>query len=171
MPSQVVSLTFSCPTVYKSDTSYWAYTLKFKQSWSWRSTLLKFYCSIIQSNILWNSSLSISTIFTCSMSGSSTISVQFSTDGSGNPVPSWGTIDLANNLLNFSVPYVSSDTTYSFTLVETTTESSYYYNVGVTLNVISCKISNWMTCVSTDFSKWATCNSGYIASSSHFLYT
>ena len=142
LPSQVVSLTFSCPTVYKSDTSYWAY-------------------SIIQSNILWNSSLSISTIFTCSMSGSSTISVQFSTDGSGNPVPSWGTIDLANNLLNFSVPYVSSDTTYSFTLVETTTESSYYYNVGVTLNVISCKISNWMTCVSTDFSKWATCNSGY----------
>ena len=150
LPSQVVSLTFSCPTVYKSDTSYWAY-------------------SILQSNILWNSSLSISTIFTCSMSGSSTISVQFSTDGSGNPVPSWGTIDLANNLLNFSVPYVSSDTTYSFTLVETTTESSYYYNVGVTLNVVSCKVSNWMTCVSTDFSKWATCNSGYITSFSHFL--
>ena len=144
MPSQVASLTFSCPTVYKSDTSYWLN-------------------SITQSNILWNSSLSISTIFTCSMSGSSTVSVQFLTDGSGNSVPSWGTIDLANNLLNFSVPNVSSDTTYSFKLVETTTESpSYTYNVVVTLNVVSCKVSNWMSCVSTDFSKWATCNSGYI---------
>ena len=77
------------------------------------------------------------------MSGSSTISVQFSTDASGNPVPSWGTIDLANNLLNFSVPYVSIDTNYTFTLVETTTESPLYtYYVGVTLCVKSCKVSN-----------------------------
>ena len=96
------------------------------------------------------------------MTGTSIVSVQFSTDGNGNPVPSWGTIDLTNNLLNFSVPYVSSDTTYSFTLVVTSTEAhTYTYNVGVTLYVKSCKVSNWGVCLSSDNSKWSTCNSGY----------
>ena len=144
LPSQVASLTYSCSSNYKSDTSYWL-------------------DNIVQSNITWNSTLSISARFSCSMSGSSTINVQFSTDGSGNPVPSWGTIDLVNNLLNFSVPYVSSDTTYSFILVVKSSEApSYTYYVNLKINVQSCKVSNWMTCVTSDDSKWATCNSGYI---------
>ena len=143
LPSLVTSLTYSCPTVYKSDTSYWI-------------------SDIAKTNIPCNSSLSISAHFSWIMTGTSTVSVQFSTDGSGNPVPSWGKIDLANNLLNFSIPYVSSDTTYSFTLVVTSTEAhTYTYNVGVTLYVQSWKVSNWMACTSSDDSKWATCNSGY----------
>ena len=143
LPSLVTSLTYSCTTNYESDTSYWI-------------------SDIAKTNVAWNSSLSISTHFSCSTYAASTVSVQFSTDGGGNPVPSWGTIDLANNLLNFSVPYVSSDTTYSFTLVVTSTEvHTYTYNVGVTLYVKSCKVSNWMACTSSDDSKWATCNSGY----------
>ena len=144
LPNTITSFTLSCPTIHKSDTSY-------------------FLDDITQYKVAWNSSLSISTIFSWIMSGTSTVSVQFSTDGSGNPVPSWGTINLANNLLNFSVPYVSSDTTYSFTLIVTSIEAhTYTYNVGVKLYVQSCKVSNWMVCTSSDDSKWATCNSGYI---------
>ena len=117
---------------------------------------------IVKINVAWNSSLSIPTTFSWIMSGTSTVSVQFSADGGGNPVPSWGIIDLANNYLNFSVPYVSSDTTYSFTIVVTSNEAhTYIYNVGVTLYVQSCKVSNWMACTSSNDSKWATCNSGY----------
>ena len=143
LPNTITTVTTTCSSNYKSDTSYWL-------------------DDIVQTNVAWNSSLSISTTFSWIMTGTSIVSVQFSTDGNGNPVPSWGTIDLTNNLLNFSVPYVSSDTTYSFTLVVTSTEAhTYTYNVGVTLYVKSCKVSNWGVCLSSDNSKWSTCNSGY----------
>ena len=144
LPSTVTSFTLACNTGYKSDTSY-----KLDD--------------IVKTNVTWNSSLSIPTTFSWIMSGISTVSVQFSTDGSGNPVPSWGAIDLANNYLNFSVPYMSSDTTYSFTIVVTSNEAhTFTYNVDVTLYVKSCKVSNWEICASSDDSKWATCNLGYI---------
>ena len=143
LPSTVTSFTLACNTGYKSNTSY-------------------MLDDIVKINVAWNSSLSIPTTFSWIMSGTSTVSVQFSADGGGNPVPSWGIIDLANNYLNFSVPYVSSDTTYSFTIVVTSNEAhTYIYNVGVTLYVQSCKVSNWMACTSSNDSKWATCNSGY----------
>ena len=143
MPNTITTVTTTCSSNYKSDTSYWL-------------------DDIVQTNVAWNSSLSISTTFSWIMTGTSIVSVQFSTDGNGNPVPSWGTIDLTNNLLNFSVPYVSSDTTYSFTLVVTSNEThTYTYNVGVNLKVQSWKVSNWMICTSSDDRKWATCNSGY----------
>ena len=143
LPSQIASITNACSLPYQSDTSY-------------------MLDSISKSNVSANSVLVIPTAFSCTVSGTSTVAVVFSDGGVGNTIPTWGSVDQSANTLTFNVPYVSTDTTYTFSLTVTPTETpSVIYYVTVKLYVVAWNVSNWSTWTSNDNSKWLTWNSGY----------
>ena len=119
LPSQIASITNACSLPYQSDTSY-------------------MLDSISKSNVSANSVLVIPTAFSCTVSGTSTVAVVFSDGGVGNTIPTWGSVDQSANTLTFNVPYVSTDTTYTFSLTVTPTETpSVIYYVTVKLYVVA----------------------------------
>ena len=122
LPSQITPITNTCSTPYQSETSY----------------LLD---SISRSNVCANSYLVIPTPFSCTVFGTSTVTVVFSDGGVGNTIPTWGTVDQSANTLTFNVPNVSTETDYTFSLTVSTTETpSVSYYVSVKLNVVvQCK--------------------------------
>ena len=147
LPSAVSSSITCGASPYTSHTSFWV-------------------DSISKSKVSWNTNYSINTYFSWVTSAMKTVTVQFSNDGSGNPSPSWGTIDLASNVLSFNVPYVSSDTSYTFTLnVQPDELPGISYLVSVKLNVVSWKVSNCNIWQSSDDDKWQVWNTGYTLSS------
>eukprot|EP00345_Euplotes_harpa_P003683 CAMPEP_0168330820 /NCGR_PEP_ID=MMETSP0213-20121227/7968_1 /TAXON_ID=151035 /ORGANISM="Euplotes harpa, Strain FSP1.4" /LENGTH=126 /DNA_ID=CAMNT_0008334483 /DNA_START=106 /DNA_END=486 /DNA_ORIENTATION=- len=110
-PALSSSIVLNIVTPYASDTSYWL-------------------DDIALLNLVANTKAEASVTFTCSVSGSSTITVEFSSD-QGNLVPSWGSVDLVNSKLKFSIPDSSTDKTYTFTLKTSSSEfgSAYYSSV------------------------------------------
>ena len=93
-----------------------------------------------------NSNLVISIPFSCTVSGTSTVTVVFSVDGAGNAIPSWGSVDQNANTLTFNVPSLTVDTDYTFLLKVTTTETpTVVYYVTVKLYVVVWVVDHWNT--------------------------
>ena len=135
LPSQITPITNTCSLPYQSETSY-------------------LFDEISKSNVNSNSVLVIPTTFTCTVSGSSAVTVVFSDGGVGNTIPSWGSVDQNANTLTFNVPNVSTATNYIFSLTVSTTETpSVSYYVTVKLNVVVCKWkSGYLVRINLDFS-------------------
>lgn len=90
----------------------------------------------------------------CSRTGATSITYSFTAD-KGNSVPSWGSVDSANNQLVFRPPFVTADTSYSFTLAEHAAGDVNTYYVAVSVQVDGCTASSCSVCKAGDPAKCA----------------
>ena len=133
-PSSAGSITMSITTNYTSDTSYWL-------------------DDITITNVMSNSQYNISVYFFCSLSGSSSQTVSFSTS-LGNPIPSWISVDLSKSQLVINAPNITTDTNYVFTLASISSENAKTYYRNVYVQGIPCLAQNWLICQSQSKAQW-----------------
>ena len=102
----------------------------------------------------------MSVTLTCSITGSSTITHSFQSY-LGQTVPSWVSLDEAQQWFVFNPPSLTADTNFAFTVKVTSSENSISKTFNVFLTVAYCQAEHCTTWATGDGRMWKTWVSGY----------